>query len=1042
MIIISRRLKSILFVGVATASIFATPSSAQAGCGSSTPNGNGGDDYVLSTAETTICALNANDTLSVLGSITTTGAGDGVSVANGAPVSVIDNQGTIAVDSGSGIVNYGIVSGLSNSGTIEANGASGVGLQTSSTGTLSFLNNNGGTIRSTGSTGRALITAGGTMDNLTNDGGTIEVSGPDGVAITNFTTITNFDNSNGTISGGNGTGAPFGQMAIGNIGTIDSFLNTGGIVSVGDNLGYAIYNDGTWNINNLNGQITAGDDSIAVNNESAGIMTLVNKNNGVISTTTGTAIYNNGNLALTNVNGSVISATAGTALQLDAGLNSPLANNNGLITSASTGNGTVYLHGDVGNLTVEGGTISNTAAANTARAIYIDNSQIGTLTFNETTIKAGSTGQGRAFEINTNGGNNINIALGTNSVVLGDLLTTSSDNVTLTTGADITGNLTFFDGDDTINFNDGLISGDIDFGAGLNILNVNGDFATAGTISAPSAYFWNLNVASGGSFAVYSDQDLGDGLLPGTGGAINVSSGGFVDLINGDLSAGGQLSNAGTVRINPGTVLSVGSFDAATAGTLRYLATNTGSGLTTGYLDTGTSAANLSQQTVRVDYIGGGTLVNGARSLIATGTGTAVTPTTVNVVNNSYRYDFRVVQDTANTNELYLELIQAVSASNAADRGNNSNVSAVLTGGLASGSDPVIGQIQANLANASTREEYNEVLEATQPTVDNGSQTAAVGMTGAMFDLADGQLSVVNTGAQETGVASGNDLQGLHFWVQGFGGTADQDQRSGIDGYDADVYGVAAGVDTRNMRDDTTFGLSFGYANTDVDSKNANSTHTDVDSYQLMAYANHDLKNDNFLTGMVLGGYNRNEQQRRDIGGIDGLNANADFDSWVAGARAGIGHNFRPSADEAVRITPQLFSEYVYFDRDGYTESGAGGANLTTGSASENILNLGASVQAERKFVADNGTVIKPDIHATYKYDVLDDDQADTTSSFAAGGSTFSTQGLDPANSTFGVGAGVKLYGTNGWDFTANYDFTFKQDYDAHTGFIRAAYEF
>lgn len=59
-----------------------------------------------------------------------------------------------------------------------------------------------------------------------------------------------------------------------------------------------------------------------------------------------------------------------------------------------------------------------------------------------------------------------------------------------------------------------------------------------------------------------------------------------------------------------------------------------------------------------------------------------------------------------------------------------------------------------------------------------------------------------------------------------------------------------------------------------------------------------------------------------------------------------------------------------------------------------------------------------------------------------AGGSTFEVDGVDPANSAFGIGAGLKFFDTSGWDFTANYDFTFKSEYEAHSGFLRAAYEF
>jgi len=99
------------------------------------------------------------------------------------------------------------------------------------------------------------------------------------------------------------------------------------------------------------------------------------------------------------------------------------------------------------------------------------------------------------------------------------------------------------------------------------------------------------------------------------------------------------------------------------------------------------------------------------------------------------------------------------------------------------------------------------------------------------------------------------------------------------------------------------------------------------------------------------------------------------------------------------------------------------------------------SLQAEKSFELENGAILKPNVHASYKYDVIGD-SADTSASFTAGGSTFDTKALDPADSTFQAGVGLKLIETNGWDVTANYDYTFKSDYDSHSGFLRVAYEF
>lgn len=69
-------------------------------------------------------------------------------------------------------------------------------------------------------------------------------------------------------------------------------------------------------------------------------------------------------------------------------------------------------------------------------------------------------------------------------------------------------------------------------------------------------------------------------------------------------------------------------------------------------------------------------------------------------------------------------------------------------------------------------------------------------------------------------------------------------------------------------------------------------------------------------------------------------------------------------------------------------------------------------------------------------------ESADTTSTFVAGGSTIGIEVVDPAKSAFGIGVGLKFHDTSGWDFAAAYDYTFKDEYEAHSAYLRAAYEF
>ncbi len=145
-------------------------------------------------------------------------------------------------------------------------------------------------------------------------------------------------------------------------------------------------------------------------------------------------------------------------------------------------------------------------------------------------------------------------------------------------------------------------------------------------------------------------------ILPGSvAGDVTVDSGATFSTGNtaGTSTVAGNLVNHGTVSVGIARTLSLGSLDTAPVdGTLAFAAGNTSGSLTTGHIDTTTTAADFSHQAISVNYSGG--LLNATPSLIATGTGAAVAPAAA-VADGSFLYDFSVAAGTGGTNNnLYL----------------------------------------------------------------------------------------------------------------------------------------------------------------------------------------------------------------------------------------------------------------------------------------------------------------------------------------------------------------------------------------------------
>jgi len=104
------------------------------------------------------------------------------------------------------------------------------------------------------------------------------------------------------------------------------------------------------------------------------------------------------------------------------------------------------------------------------------------------------------------------------------------------------------------------------------------------------------------------------------------------------------------------------------------------------------------------------------------------------------------------------------------------------------------------------------------------------------------------------------------------------------------------------------------------------------------------------------------------------------------------------------------------------------------------MLQSGLGMRLERPFKTETGTII-PEIHAKWLYDFIGDRQ-ETTSTFSGGGGSFATNGFDPAQNSLNAGAKLTLIANNNWVLETNYDFEYKEDFTAHTGWADLRYKF
>jgi outer membrane autotransporter protein len=337
--------------------------------------------------------------------------------------------------------------------------------------------------------------------------------------------------------------------------------------------------------------------------------------------------------------------------------------------------------------------------------------------------------------------------------------------------------------------------------------------------------------------------------------------------------------------------------------------------------------------------------------------------------------------------------------------------------------------------------DIQNALDTVIPNVDSGvlnvsntSLNQFIGTSSARL----GGLFAQAREAEETGVSAGSpSLKGMDVWARGFGEYLKQKPRGFSNGYRATVWGTALGGDIPAFNDRVRLGLSGGYAQSDINSKD-NSGKTDIDSYQGTFYAGYiDPQNPYYLNGSFSFAYNKYDGKRQvAVGAITGI-ADSDYDGQQYSVMFDGGYVVDAGK---FRITPMASLQYLRLHLQSYTETGAGALNLSVKAQNYDMLQSGLGMKVERPFEAKGMTVI-PEIHAKWLYDFIGDKQ-ETTSTFAGGGGSFATNGFDPAQNSFNAGAKLTLASHNNWSLETNYDFEYKEDFTAHTGWADIKYKF
>ena len=277
---------------------------------------------------------------------------------------------------------------------------------------------------------------------------------------------------------------------------------------------------------------------------------------------------------------------------------------------------------------------------------------------------------------------------------------------------------------------------------------------------------------------------------------------------------------------------------------------------------------------------------------------------------------------------------------------------------IANPDDPVLTALSGSQAVQTSEQLVPEV---------NGAAVHAANTLNYQADLNAGQRTQGLRGA-----SAGDAFVERGLWLKALNSNAQQNERDGIEGFDADSNGIAIGADGK-LNDQLTLGLAYSYLNSDINSDNGNDN--EIDGHAVTLYSGYE-QGAWFLDSSLTVGLNHNDSTRT----IAGTKAKADYDSQLFGLNVLGGYGFR--LDNGVLLEPRVAARYGHVDIDSYREKGSIAAVRVEDQRYE-VAELGAGLRVAGSLPLGQGT-LQPEAKLMAYHDFAAD-QISSDASFVFG---------------------------------------------------------
>ena len=411
--------------------------------------------------------------------------------------------------------------------------------------------------------------------------------------------------------------------------------------------------------------------------------------------------------------------------------------------------------------------------------------------------------------------------------------------------------------------------------------------------------------------------------------------------------------------------------------------------------------------------------------------------------------------------DLVLTAVRSNPFSNVSGDSNTNAAGAALESAGAGATGDMLNVLSALDALGSNQARADSIQTMT-PDVSSGALQGSRSLNSHFLTAISNRLSFARSGfaSPASGIATGDMVQGMGFWMQGLGSHAKQGERGGIQGYNANTFGTTMGFDNL-LNEHVRMGLAGVYGFGAINAKTAGSPSDNINSFQGTVYGSYDSVNlcqarqDRkysrtavrnqaerlwYVDGMLSFTQNNYDSRREVFVGAEKRVAKADHSGQQYSTQFETGYTLLFEKTRDLEVTPFASLGYNYLYMNKYKEKGADALDLSVRGKGFNQLEQGLGLKFAYPMLSREGTFI-PSIKGAWLFDYITD-KFETTASFAGGGSSFSTVGCNPARNAFLLGTELAFLNKGNMTLTGNFDWMLRDAYASYTYYLTLRYDF